>query len=210
MTLRRETGYPLITCRQALQASNYDVEKAKEHLLEVAREKGWNTMQSGRQELTQGLVSAVIQKNIGLIIEVNCETDFVAKTKDFQNLVKASAQAVLDASSSLKEAGKVELDSARLLKMEIPGKQQNLEDLVALAIGKLKEKIMIRRATMIYADSPSFLSSYIHPSVLMSSTRPGTLGSYASIVSLSPLTACSTSGRKLSGRDIAQHIDGMK
>nr|XP_026691955.1 elongation factor Ts, mitochondrial isoform X2 [Ciona intestinalis] len=186
MELRRKTGYPLITCRQALQASGYNVEKAKEHLLQLAKEKGWNTMQMDGGVLKEGLISVVTNKNNGLIVEVNCQTDFVAKTKEFQSLVKDAAQTLLDVYST-QQPSKIDLNPPELLKLVVSGKKQTIEDTVAITIGKLKEKIEIRRASLLSVPTNSILAVYIHPSVLISKTRPGsTLGSYGAMVSLSP------------------------
>nr|XP_002129433.1 elongation factor Ts, mitochondrial isoform X1 [Ciona intestinalis] len=210
MELRRKTGYPLITCRQALQASGYNVEKAKEHLLQLAKEKGWNTMQMDGGVLKEGLISVVTNKNNGLIVEVNCQTDFVAKTKEFQSLVKDAAQTLLDVYST-QQPSKIDLNPPELLKLVVSGKKQTIEDTVAITIGKLKEKIEIRRASLLSVPTNSILAVYIHPSVLISKTRPGsTLGSYGAMVSLSPTDEnTGKSSIKMAGRDIAQHIVGM-
>jgi elongation factor Ts len=85
--LRDETGAGMMECKKALQESGGDLGKAKEHLrkrgLEVAAKKG------GR-ETKNGWIGTYIHHNgrVGVMVEMLCETDFVAKTQDFQDLLR--------------------------------------------------------------------------------------------------------------------------
>ena len=85
--LREKTGVGLMDCKEALRATNGDMEKAVDHL----REKGLAKLakRTGRAA-TEGLISSYIHTGgkIGAMVEVNCETDFVAKTGEFQTFVK--------------------------------------------------------------------------------------------------------------------------
>jgi elongation factor Ts len=91
--LREETGAGMMDCKSALVEAAGDVDKAREGL----RKKGLAAAQkrAGRAA-SQGVVSAYIHPGaqIGVIVEVNCETDFVAKTPEFQTLVKDIAMHV--------------------------------------------------------------------------------------------------------------------
>ena len=83
--LREKTGAGILDCQKALQESGNDIEKAIDYL----RQKGLAAAQkkSGR-ETNQGLVHAYIHMGgkIGVLIEVNCETDFVARNEEFKSL----------------------------------------------------------------------------------------------------------------------------
>jgi elongation factor Ts len=85
--LREKTGAGIMDCQNALKESDNDVEKAIEHL----RKKGLATAQkkAGR-ETNEGTISAYIHpgNRIGVLVEVNCETDFVARNEEFQAFVK--------------------------------------------------------------------------------------------------------------------------
>lgn len=85
--LREKTGAGILDCQKALAESGNDVEKAIEHL----RQKGLAAAQKklGR-ETKEGLISAYIHpgSRIGVLLEVNCETDFVARNEEFQTFVK--------------------------------------------------------------------------------------------------------------------------
>ena len=91
--LRQRTGAGVIDCKTALQEAKGDVDGAIEYL----RRKGLATAakKAGRIA-TEGLVSSYIHAGgkMGVLVEINCETDFVAKTEDFQNLVKNIAMHV--------------------------------------------------------------------------------------------------------------------
>ena len=91
--LRERTGAGFMDCRQALQESGGDMERAVVWL----REKGMATAakKAGR-EAREGVVSSYIHQGgrLGVLLEVNCETDFVARTDDFQNLVRELAMQV--------------------------------------------------------------------------------------------------------------------
>ena len=94
--LREMTGAGIMDCRNALKESNDDINKACQWL----REKGMaSAVKKVGRVAKQGLVYSYIHGNgtLGALVEVNCETDFVAKTEDFQHLVKEIAMQVVAA-----------------------------------------------------------------------------------------------------------------
>ncbi|MBM4122642.1 MAG: translation elongation factor Ts [Nitrospira sp.] len=97
--LREKTGAGILDCQKALVESGNDVEKAIEHL----RQKGLAAAQkkAGR-ETNEGIISAYIHpgSRIGVLVEVNCETDFVARNEEFQALVKDVALQIAASSPS--------------------------------------------------------------------------------------------------------------
>jgi elongation factor Ts len=91
--LRDRTGAGVLDCREALQASQGDVEAAVEYL----RKKGIaSAARRAHREAREGLVTAYIHPGakLGVLVEVNCESDFVARTSEFQELVKDLAMQV--------------------------------------------------------------------------------------------------------------------
>ena len=98
-TLREKTGVGLMDCKEALKISNGDMDKAVDHL----REKGLAKAQkrAGRAA-TEGTVAVYIHMGgkIATMVEVNCETDFVAKTDQFQTFAKDVAMQVTAANPS--------------------------------------------------------------------------------------------------------------
>ncbi len=96
--LREKTGVGMMQCKQALSECGGDMERA----VEILREKGLASAQkkAGRSA-SQGLISSYIHMDkIGVLVEVNCETDFVAKTEDFRELVKDIAMHIAAANPS--------------------------------------------------------------------------------------------------------------
>ena len=85
--LRQKTGLGMMDCKQALQESDGDIEKAVEFL----RKKGLSAVEkrAGR-DASEGLIETYIHhgSRLGVMVEVNCETDFVARTEDFQEIAK--------------------------------------------------------------------------------------------------------------------------
>jgi len=91
--LREKTGVGIMDCKQALQETGGDVEKAIEYL----RKKGIATAKKrGSRTTSEGQIQAYIHAGgkIGVLVEVNCETDFTGKTEDFTNFVKDVAMQI--------------------------------------------------------------------------------------------------------------------
>ncbi len=97
--LREKTGAGILDCQKALNETGNDIEKAIEHL----REKGLAAAQKKAGRATnEGLIAAYIHpgSKIGVLLEVNCETDFVARNEEFQALVKDLALQIAAATPS--------------------------------------------------------------------------------------------------------------
>lgn len=84
--LREKTGAGMMECKKALEESNGDFEKA----VTVLRQKGLaSASKKAGRTASEGIISSYIHMDrIGVLVEVNCETDFVARTEDFRSLVK--------------------------------------------------------------------------------------------------------------------------
>lgn len=113
--LRQRTGAGVVDCKVALHEAQGDMDKAIEHL----RRKGLATAakKAGRIA-TDGLVSSYIHAGgkIGVLVEVNCETDFVAKTEDFQSFIKNMAMQIAAANPQYvrrEEVPQAELDKEK-------------------------------------------------------------------------------------------------
>jgi elongation factor Ts len=97
--LRERTGAGVMDCKAALEASKGDMQGAVEHL----RKKGLaDAAKKAHRDARDGVVTSYIHpgSKIGVLVEVNCETDFVARTEDFQQLVKDVAMQVAAANPS--------------------------------------------------------------------------------------------------------------
>lgn len=138
--LREESGAGIADCRKALEESDNDYKKAidwiKKHGIEKAAKKS-------DREVSQGLVEAYIHNGgkVGAMIELSCETDFVARTEDFKNLAHELA---------MQTAAMNPKDAEALLKQEyIRDASMKIEDLVKQSIAKLGENIVIKKISRI-------------------------------------------------------------
>ena len=83
----------MMDCKRALQENNYDIDAAIDHLREKGKARA--AKKAGR-EAKEGLVYSYIHpgERLGVLLEINCETDFVARTEEFQNLVSETAMQI--------------------------------------------------------------------------------------------------------------------
>lgn len=134
--LREEKGVSIADCREALEAANNDYKKASEWLKKHGIEKA---EKKGDRETKQGIIETYIHqdKKTGAMIEILCETDFVAKTDDFKNLAHEIAMQVVAMNPK---------DVATLLKQEyIRDGSTTIEGLVKATIAKLGENIVVNK-----------------------------------------------------------------
>ena len=106
--LREATGAGMLDCKKALEAGNGNMEDAITWL----REKGISKAAKKASRIAaEGLAVAKVKGNKAIVVEVNSETDFVAKNEEFQNLVNIIADTVLDSDAkTLEEANKLTHD----------------------------------------------------------------------------------------------------
>jgi len=138
--LRERTGAGILDCKKALDETSGDVEKA----MDILRKKGIASASKrvGRQAL-EGTVLIKNEGNKTAIIELNCETDFVARTDDFTNLAAALVDRTL-AEGPLNVAA------------------ENESDTIKSASGKTGEKIELRRSDLLTASESAQVYSYLH------------------------------------------------
>ncbi|MBQ3219020.1 MAG: elongation factor Ts [Clostridia bacterium] len=141
MELRKKTGAGVADCKKALEQTNGDMEKAVDYL----REKGIATAAKKASRIAaEGIVAAKVEGKIGVLVEVNCETDFVAKGDQYKEYVAGVADYVVK--NDVKDID--ELVAAKN------------DDTIA-ATAKIGEKIAIRRFVKYVADN-GIVESYIH------------------------------------------------
>ena len=146
--LREKTGAGMMDCKKALSETGGDLEKA----IDFLRTKGLAdaAKKSGRVA-AEGLVVTYLSDDLktGAIVEVNCETDFVAKTDDFVNFSNAICKLVAD---------KKPADNDALLALDFEG--ATVEKTIAEKVAKIGENIRVRRFAQY--DASCMLEAYIH------------------------------------------------
>jgi elongation factor Ts len=146
-TLREKTGAGVMDCKRALVDADGDMERAAG----ILRDQGLASAEkrAGR-EASQGLIETYIHGGgrIGVIVEINCETDFVARTPDFRELAHDVAMQIAAMDPSSVEDANGESDGVPLMKQPfIKDPSKTIADLVRDAAGKTRENIVVRRFT---------------------------------------------------------------
>ena len=149
--LREATGVGMMDCKKALQEANGDLEAA----VDILRKIGQKVAEKrASREANEGLVAAALSDDgkQGALLELNCETDFVARNEEFGQLAGALAQVALDKALANVEA----LHGARF------AAGQTVEEALIEATGKIGEKIAVRRVALLESEDGRIVS-YIHP-----------------------------------------------
>jgi elongation factor Ts len=146
--LREQTGAGMMECKKALVESGGDIERARD----ILRAKG----QAGAEKrvgraAADGVVAAVTSPSASSLIELNSETDFVARNEEFKALAHQIATAA---------AGHPHEDVAAILALTIDGK--TIKEKIDDALGKMRENLVLRRTIRYEAQPDSVLSTYIH------------------------------------------------
>ena len=150
--LRDKTGAGIMACKSALESSNGHIEKAMSLLQEqgiaLARKKS-------SRSANEGIISSYIHSNskIGVLLEINCETDFVAKTEDFKDLahqitmqIAAMNPIYIDSESEADGKDiKPTSENSLLQQVFIKDSEKTIKSLIEETSGKLGENIQIKR-----------------------------------------------------------------
>ena len=162
--LRIKTGAGMMDCKKALDETN-NIEKAVEWL----RKKGINTAQKkSERSATDGLITIKIEDNTGVILEINSETDFVAKNEHFQEFCENI--------STLCVKNKIQnIDD--LFESSFENSDNNVKVELTNLISKLGENIVIKKLKLVN-DPKLKLQKYLHNSVSENSGKLGVLLSF--------------------------------
>ncbi|XP_034726298.1 elongation factor Ts, mitochondrial [Etheostoma cragini] len=205
MKLRKNTGYTFINCKKALEKFDNDIAQAETWLHEQAQKEGWSKANKleGRKA-KEGLIGLFIGDKAAVMVEVNCETDFVARNETFQQLVKDVAFATLAHHRNKNQAGYVKsvLVGDELNKLSV-NEGASLSDRVALTIGRLGENMSVRRAVAVGVPAEWHIGSYVHGGV--SGQTEVAMGRYGALV---VFQGGKEAERKTLGRKLGQHIVG--
>ena len=147
--LREATGAGMLDCKKALEASNGSMEDAITWL----REKGISKAAKKASRIAaEGLAEAKVEGNKAVIVEVNSETDFVAKNEEFKSLVNIIADTLLSNSDvkTIEEANKLMHDG------------KTIEELVIEKTSTIGEKLSFRRFQIVEKEDSQVFGTYSH------------------------------------------------
>ena len=144
--LRAKTDAPMMECKKALTEAEGDMDRAEE----ILRVKlGGKASKAAARVTAEGVVAAFVAGNVGALIEVNCETDFVTKNDEFLAMANACAKLVAEHNPA---------DIAAL--SALPLGDTTVEGLRTTLIGRIGENMSFRR--FVRFESTSKLSTYLH------------------------------------------------
>ncbi|EKS38180.1 MAG: elongation factor Ts [Bradyrhizobiaceae bacterium] len=180
--LREKTGAGMMDCKQALTETNGDIDAAVDWL----RKKGLSkaAKKSGRVA-AEGLIAAVTDGTKGVLVEVNSETDFVARNEQFQGLVKMIGQVALKAGADVEKIKAAKVG------------EYNVDRAIADAIATIGENMTLRRAAEL-SVSDGVVGSYVHGAVIDGLGKMGVIVALESTGKKDELAALA--------RQIAMHV----
>lgn len=182
--LREKTGAGMMDCKAALKETDGDVEAAIDWL----RKKGLSkaAKKAGRTA-ADGLVAVAVNGPKGVAVEVNAETDFVARNELFQKMVGQIAEVALT----------VDGDFEKLKAASFPGSDKTVEEYVTEMVGQIGENMTLRRCDGVAVDEGAAVS-YIHTPVVDNAGKIGVLVGLKSSGNVDELNAL--------GKQLAMHI----
>jgi elongation factor Ts len=180
--LRERTGAGMMDCKGALNDTGGDIEQA----VDLLRKKGLaKAAKKAGRVAAEGLIGLMLEGKKGVVVEVNSETDFVARNELFQDLVRTIASVALAVGADLEKIKAAKAGTG------------TIADLIAETIAKIGENMTLRRASSLSVGQGA-LASYMHNTVAEA------LGKIGVIVALE--SAGSTDELQRLGRLVAMHV----
>jgi elongation factor Ts len=182
--LREKTGAGMMDCKRALDDSAGDIEAAVDWL----RKKGLSAAakKAGRVA-AEGLIGVATRGPVGAVLEVNSETDFVARNQAFQSFVRSASELALD--------GDGELES--LKEADFPGTGRTVEEELTHLISTIGENLVLRRVARL-STRQGGVFSYVHNALAAGLGKIGVIVTLASSAPADQLAAL--------GKQLAMHI----
>lgn len=182
--LRDKTGAGMMDCKAALGETQGNLEAAVDWL----RKKGLSKAAKKAGRLAaEGLIGVAVRSDVGALVEINSETDFVARNDQFKEFVKEAAHLALE----------VEGDVEKLLGRPMKSGGASARESLTRLVAKIGENLSVRRAAAI-AVSPGIVASYVHNAVAPTLGKIGVLVALRSTADASKVAAL--------GKQIAMHI----
>jgi len=184
--LREKTGAGMMDCKKALAETSGDMEASIDWL----RKKGLSkAAKKAGNVASEGLVAVATRGNAGAVVEVNSQTDFVARNDQFQALVAKIADLGLGAGADVQKLGAA----------TVPGTSHSVTAAVTELSGSIGEKLELRRSATL-SVSPGVVTTYVHNQIAPNLGKIGVLVALKSSGDATKLAAL--------GRQLAMHVAG--
>ncbi|TKR88127.1 hypothetical protein L596_012416 [Steinernema carpocapsae] len=213
MKLRKQTGYSFVNCRKALIKFGPErLPEAIKYLKELADKEGWQkAAKLSTRQTTQGVVCVASKGDVAAIVEVACETDFVARGEEFKKAVEEITNATLQAALAQKTAQNVSagqiLSVPASLETTKTAEGRSIAEVAAMTVGKLRENITVGRADMLFAQPGVELRGHAHPK---EGTATMEMGKFASVIGLLRTQEATSFPTERLAHQLCQHIIGMR
>jgi elongation factor Ts len=172
--LREKTGAGMLDCKKALDATDGNIDKAIDYLRENGIAKA---AKKADRIAAEGLTNVVSNETKAVLYEVNSETDFVAKNREFLDLIDEVGTVLLNGdATNLEEA------------LNLKAAEGTLADVIVKATARIGEKLSLRRVTFVFLEAGQTFGSYVHMG-----------GKISSLVVLK-------GGEEEVARDVAMHV----
>jgi elongation factor Ts len=181
--LRQRTGAGMMDCKKALEENGGDIDAAVESL----RKRGIAKAEKRSDRSTsEGLIGAEVRGSVGVLVELNCETDFVARNEDFTATLNTLVEQMFASGAA---------DKAAFLASTMHG--QSVDEFVKLVSGKTGEAVQVRRVARVDAGSTGQVGMYRH--------HNGKLAALVSVAAASADAAGHAATAELA-RYVAEHV----
>ncbi len=146
--LREKSGAGMLDCKKALEASNGDIDAAMDYL----REKGIaKAAKKSDRIAAEGTAAILIKDNSAVIVEMNSETDFVAKNEEFKSLVDTIMETIISSNAKTVEEA-----------LELKTNNGTINELIISKTATIGEKLSLRRFEKLEKKQDEYFGSYIH------------------------------------------------
>ncbi|EYB83232.1 hypothetical protein Y032_0340g2998 [Ancylostoma ceylanicum] len=211
MKLRKRTGYSYVNCRKALvQFGSDNLAEAEKWLRERAQSEGWaKAAKLSSRATTQGLVAVHSIDSVAVIVELSCETDFVARGDSFKALLETITTSAMNyARNNAPQQGSEKIVTVNVdLNTLVSSDGKPLNEVLAMTVGKLGENITVRSIKALYAPAGSFLYSAAHPREGLPSVS---MGKFVSVIALRRANVEGLFPTEKLASQICQHVIGMR
>eukprot|EP00158_Paraphelidium_tribonemae_P001383 Partr_v1_DN24330_c0_g1_i2_m31882 putative Associates with the EF-Tu.GDP complex and induces the exchange of GDP to GTP. It remains bound to the aminoacyl-tRNA.EF- Tu.GTP complex up to the GTP hydrolysis stage on the ribosome (By similarity) len=200
-------GVSMSRVRESLVASNNNYQQAISWLDDQLRRDGLAKADRVKSRTaTEGYIIMISRQSDGVasMVELNCETDFVARNSLFRDFAVSIGHAVTSSSGASRDD---------IMNTYLPERNTTVSDALTNTIARLGEKIDVRRSVEVKPNSNSLIAAFVHPSTHTDTSQSDTrveLGKIGAIVELSCVSgSAETDGLLIFGKQLAQHVVGM-
>jgi len=224
---KKKTGYSFAKCNDALKKFNNNVDEAEIWLHEQAEKEGWSKAAKLQSRTTnQGLVGVLKRDNFAALVEVSCETDFVARNDLFRQLVTTTAESTLKfrenvilQNQKINSSTNTEITHLRemllaheLTNLTVTNSDTLLQEYLVSIVGKLGENIKLKRALALATNSNNIIGTACHgnSSGIFEDCLMGTFASFVVLKPLQPVIDVNKHADLIKlANGLSQHVIGM-